>query len=199
MAKSSGHGGRRKGAGRPRFAPTGKTAYFNTRLAPKTRRLLEAEARRQGKSLSEVAENLLELGLEEIAELRRPRPLRGLLFLVEQLDQDLARQISRHGKYSWASPYCFGEFRSGVLEILDALRPKGKAVPPPGELEGYEPAFLGRASARFIIGSARRIEQSHGEGSLFEKLALAADPREYYGIVDSIRALGLQSTSKKGG
>src|SRR5262249_38947322 len=72
-SKGVGRGGRRKGAGRPRFTETGKSSYFSTRLTQKTRDLLEAEARRREKSLSEVAEDLLQLGLEEMADLNRPK------------------------------------------------------------------------------------------------------------------------------
>src|SRR5215472_5637488 len=107
-SKGVGRGGRRKGAGRPRFAKTGKTSHFSTRLTPKTRSLLEAEARRRGKSLSEVAEDLLQLGLDEMADLDRPKPLRALLFLVSRLERRTLGPHWQDAKYSWRSnPYMF--------------------------------------------------------------------------------------------
>ena len=83
---SSSHGGKRKGAGRPRFTKTGKTEFFTTRITPRTRRLLEAEARRCGDSLSVVAEGMLLMALEKRGEMRhRSRKLRALFFLIERL------------------------------------------------------------------------------------------------------------------
>jgi hypothetical protein len=134
-SKGIGRGGHRKGAGRP--PETGKTSYFSTRLTPKTRSLLEAEARRRGKSLSEVAEDLLQLGLEEIAELGRPKPVRALLFLIESLSHGLRGPHREDAKYSWhANPYMFAAFRAGIIDLLDRLRPPGEIVtPPPGPEE----------------------------------------------------------------
>jgi hypothetical protein len=139
-SKGIGRGGRRKGAGRPRFAKTGKTSHFSTRLTPKTRSLLEAEARRRGKSLAEVAEDLLQLGLEEIADLGRPKPVRALLFLIQSLSSGIRGPHREDPKYSWRSnPYMFATLRAGIIALLDKLRPPGEIVtPPPGpEEEGW--------------------------------------------------------------
>jgi hypothetical protein len=132
-SKGIGRGGRRKGAGRPRFAKTGKTSYFSTRLKQKTRDLLEAEAKRQGESLSVVAEYLLQLGLEEIGQRReRPRPLRALFFLLEILSGHVRGPYSEDPNYTWRSnPYMSDAFRAATLEVLETLRPPGKSVPPP--------------------------------------------------------------------
>jgi hypothetical protein len=136
-SKGIGRGGRRKGAGRPRFAKTGKTSNFSTRLTPRTRDLLEAEARRRGKSLSEVAEDLLQLGLEEMADLDRPKPLRALLFMISELDRQTPGPHSQDPKFSWRSnPYMFATFRAGIVDLLNRLRPPGEIVtPPPGPEE----------------------------------------------------------------
>jgi hypothetical protein len=136
-SKGVGRGGRRKGAGRPRFTETGKSSYFSTRLTQKTRDLLEAEARRREKSLSEVAEDLLQLGLEEMADLDRPKPLRALLFLISALGRRTLGPHWQDSKYSWHSnPYMFAAFRAGVVDLLDRLRPPGEIVtPPPGPEE----------------------------------------------------------------
>jgi hypothetical protein len=133
-SKGFGRGGRRKGAGRPRFTETGKSSYFSTRLTQKTRDLLEAEARRREKSLSEVAEDLLQLGLEEIADLDRPKPLRALLFLISALGRQTLGPHWPDPKYSLHSnPYMFAAFRAGIIDLLDRLRPPGEIVtPPPG-------------------------------------------------------------------
>lgn len=134
MTKSSlkSHGGRRKGAGRPRFTKTGKTEFFSTRITPKTREMLEVEARRRGKSLSEVAEDLLQMGLEEIADLDRPKPLKGLLFLISSLGRGTPGHLWPDPKYSWnANPYMFAAFRAAIIGLLDRLRPPGEVTTPP--------------------------------------------------------------------
>jgi hypothetical protein len=136
-SKGVGRGGHRKGAGRPRFAQMGKTSYFSTRITPKTRSLLEAEARRRGKSLSEVAEDLLQLGLEEMADLDRPKPIRALLFMISSLARGILGPHWQDAKYSWRSnPYMFATLRAGVVDLLDGLQPAGEIVtPPPGPEE----------------------------------------------------------------
>jgi hypothetical protein len=136
-SKGVGRGGHRKGAGRPRFAQMGKTSYFSTRITPKTRSLLEAEARRRGKSLSEVAEDLLQLGLEEMADLDRPKPIRALLFMISSLARGILGPHWQDAKYSWRSnPYMFATLRAGIVDLLDGLQPAGEIVtPPPGPEE----------------------------------------------------------------
>src|SRR5262249_45310817 len=85
----------------------------------------------------EVAEDLLQLGLEEIAELNRPKPLRALLFLITSLSYGIAGPHREDAKYSWrANPYMFAALRAGIIALLDKLRPPGEIVtPPPGPEE----------------------------------------------------------------
>jgi hypothetical protein len=143
-SKGIGRGGRRKGAGRPRFSKTGKTEFFTTRITPKTRHLLEAEARRCGESLSVVAEGMLLTGLEKRSEVqRRSYKLRALFFLIERLAVMVRGGYGRgpssgkgdaRYKYNWVNdPYMFEAFRVGVMGILERLRPSGDVVKPPGD------------------------------------------------------------------
>jgi hypothetical protein len=136
-SKGVGRGGSRKGAGRPRIAKTGKTSNFSTRLTPKTRTQLNAEARRRGESVSKVAEDLLQFGLEEMADLHRPKPLRALLFLISALGRATPGPHRENPQYSWTSnPYMFAAFRTGIIELLDKLRPAGEiTTPSPGPEE----------------------------------------------------------------
>jgi len=206
-SKGIGRGGHRKGAGRPRFAKTGKTSYFSTRLTPKTRSLLEAEARRQGKSLSIVAEHLLQIGLEKRAEhLSRPRPLRALFFLIEGLSRGIPAQHQRDPKYSWRSnPYIFDAFRAGVTHLLEAVRPAGEVIVPPGptreeeEGEGFPADFTespedhGRICARNLLGAAY-ISDKYGADYPKTSPELA---RAHYGLLDARRDLDLKRGDPK--
>jgi hypothetical protein len=219
-SKGIGRGGHRKGAGRPRFAETGKTSYFSTRLTPKTRSLLEAEARRRGKSLSEIAEDLLQLGLEEIADLGRPKPLRALLFLIQSLSSGIAGPHRQDAKYSWRSnPYMFAALRAGIIDLLDRLRPPGEIVtPPPGpEEEGWNedegnfrwrhtfhdsPEDYARQLVELLILQAQieygyeGIPDEYGDAPWQESRHPEA-PRLHYGFVDAHRDLNLATERRK--
>jgi hypothetical protein len=222
-SKGIGRGGHRKGAGRP--PETGKTSYFSTRLTPKTRSLLEAEARRRGKSLSEAAEDLLQLGLEEIAGLGRPKPLRALLFLIESLSNGIRGPHWQDAKYSWRSnPYLFAAFRAGIIDLLDRLRPSGEIVtPPPGpeqrdEVDEYEeewppwrytfpdsPEEYARNRVEALILQAQirqglekmREEYRDELRYSWEDSAHPEVPRLHYGFVDAHRDLNLATKRRK--
>jgi hypothetical protein len=221
-SKGIGRGGHRKGAGRPRFAKTGKTSYFSTRLTPKTRSLLETEARRRGRSLSEVAEDLLQLGLEEIAELERPKPLRALLFLISSLINGIAGPHREDAKYSWrANPYMFAALRAGIIDLLDRLRPPGEIVtPPPGpeEMGGDEedpelfrhtfpdsPEEYAQIIVDLLILHARiqhrydEMEKKYGDELRYswKESGHPEVPRLHYGFVDAHRDLILATQRRK--
>jgi hypothetical protein len=222
-SKGIGRGGHRKGAGRP--PEMGKTSYFSTRLTPKTRSLLEAEARRRGKSLSEVAEDLLQLGLEEIADLGRPKPLRALLFLIESLSNGIRGPHWQDAKYSWRSnPYMFAALRAGIIDLLGRLRPPGEIVtPPPGPEQRYEvdkyeeelPPFRytfpdspeeyarNRVEALILQAQIQHMEdeaqKKYGDEFRYswEESGHPEVPRLHYGFVDAHRDLNLATQRRK--
>jgi hypothetical protein len=179
-SKGIGRGGARKGSGRPRFAKSGKTSYFSTRLTPKTRDLLETEARRRGESLSIVAEDILQLGLEEVAALQKSRPLRGLLFLIEMLE--VLGRIP-----NWRTdPQEFANFRAGVLGLLDELRP-------PGELTQAHARPLGLERVNYLVEMVllNALLQETAESRGLEEFKSRLSPRLHYGFVDAYRDLNL--------
>ena len=210
-SKGIGRGGRRKGAGRPRFAKTGKTEFFSTRITPKTRDLLEAEARRRGESVSRVAEDLLQLGLEEMAAIRNPQPLKALLFLVEMLRIPDHSGDHLDDSYSWQSnPYMFAAFRAAVTSLLDVLRPRGEIITPPpgplisddelGELQDTfpdSPDEYGRDCARNLLSTARSHVQMEEHGQAEEVVGLLKHlldtqtrfARIHYGLADAWHGL----------
>jgi hypothetical protein len=151
-SKGTGRGGSRKGAGRP--AVMGKSETFSTRITPALRDQIEAEAKRRGVSISAVTEDLLTVGLEETADLQNPRHLRSLLFLMEELGQQLQ---------SWrTNPYIFEAFRAGVLHLLDTVRPPGRVVAPTstGRWMTYpdSPEQFGQWALRTVFAHMERQE-----------------------------------------
>jgi hypothetical protein len=217
-SKGVGRGGRRKSSGRPRFAKTGKTSYFSTRLTQQTRDLLEAEAKRSGKTLSVTAERLLRRALEEAAERRRPDSVRALFFVMERL---LSRIQGSPLDRSWrSSPYLHAAFRAAVIGLLDVLRPAGEIVAPPSEkfrwvgqnaefareVFGDEytdrypesPEKYGLQRLRLLLEDMALHDARKGpfklkgpDGEFEVPLGDDEDPREIYGLGHAMVALGL--------
>jgi hypothetical protein len=212
-SKGVGRGGRRKGAGRPRFAETGKTSYLSTRITPQTRARLEAESRLSFRSLSQTIEHLLLLGLHEKEERNRPRPIKAITYLITMLCTLMATRV-RHQEYNWRSnPFMFEAFRVAVLNLLDALRPHGEIVVPPPltkiELPPWQakyaeyddPEHFGRDITRSLLESLHfhgattpeevnaAIAEMHGIAS---QDLLDWRMRIHYGISDAARDLGVK-------
>jgi hypothetical protein len=132
MAKSKGRGGRRKGAGRPRSAPAGKTSYFSTRIRAETRTWLEAESRRIGETLSSTVERLLRFAMIKRDNDDRRDSIRALCYVIGLLAERIPGIYFVTPEYSWRSnPFMFEAFRAAVSYILDELRPPGEIVVPP--------------------------------------------------------------------
>jgi hypothetical protein len=210
-SKGIGRGGRRKGAGRPRFTKNGKASNFSTRVTQKTRDLLEAEARLHGESLSEVAEYLLQIGMDERAK-RRDRkrgPHRAFGFLLEVLNQEILGPYLRDPKYTWRSnPYMFEAFRTAVVHLLNGLGPPGEVVTPPlapiptpNEDNLYNfvfpdaPQDYGRICAQRVFLSM----QIYSLRETAFRIPPDAPPnlhssmmREYYGLIDARQDLSLE-------
>jgi hypothetical protein len=214
-SKGIGRGGHRKGAGRPPFTKTGKASYFSTRIPQKTRDLLEAEAQRQGHSLSMVAERLLQLGLSEKARNRQRSPIRAFTYLIESLTRKmelLAEDISvSHTKYTWRSnPYMFEAFRTAVLAVLNELRPSGEIVTPPFAVEedvGWhpllkEPQEYGHQLAFHLLLDMQvsHYYEKTRASEVWRDFKLSDYPddiREHYGLVDARQDLGLKGPIEK--
>jgi hypothetical protein len=202
-SKGIGRGGTRQGAGRPSTGGVGKTSYFATRITQKARELLEQEAAHQGRSKATIAEKALQIGLDELAARRRPEPLRALFFCLEWLAHAIPVN-RRDGNYSVLSnPYMFAAFRPAVIKFLDALKPQGEIVRP----EAPEPFGLfdviplddpeehGRDCLRNLWHSMRLYDTNETGGEIGEPFARLqteivkdTDPREYYGLVNAVRA-----------
>jgi hypothetical protein len=199
-SKGVGRGGRRKGAGRPRFAKTGKTSYFSTRLTPETRELLEAEARHQGRSLSVVAEDLLQFALDEKRGRRnRPDQLRSLFLLIEFLVQLLPGPYQQDTKYSWrTNPYMFEAFRASVMRLIDFLRPPGNIVTPPPDQDVPFPnstdeyALLNVERLLLLVGFHKGFIRMREEDPDFDFEPMTPEgARWHYGLISAAKHLNL--------
>jgi hypothetical protein len=132
MAKSKKRGGKRKGAGRPRSAPLGKTSYFSTRIRAETRAWLEAESRRVGDTLSSTVERLLRFAMMKKDRDDRSDSIKALCYVIGLLAERIPGIYFATPEYSWRSnPFMFEAFRAAVSCILDELRPPGKVIAPP--------------------------------------------------------------------
>jgi hypothetical protein len=204
-SKGLGRGGSRQGAGRPSTGGVGKTSYFATRITQKTRKLLEQEAAHQGRSKATIAEKALQIGLDELAARRRPEPLRALFFCLEWLAHAIPVN-RRDDNYSILSnPYMFAAFRAAVVKLLDALKPQGEIVPEAPEPFGLfeviplfpnDPEEHGRVCLSSLWQLMRMYDANESGGEIVANPYLRAglvdikdrDPREYYGLVNAVRA-----------
>jgi hypothetical protein len=203
-SKGIGRGGSRQGAGRPSTGGVGKTSYFATRITQKTRKLLEQEAAHQGRSKATIAEKALQIGLDELAARRRPEPLRALFFCLEWLAHAIPA-YRRHDYSVLSNPYMFAAFRAAVIKFLDALKPQGEIVRPETERFGLfdviplfpdDPEERGRDCLSSLWHFMRIYDTNESGGEIvanpYTMYGLEGikdtDPREYYGLVNAVRA-----------
>jgi hypothetical protein len=198
-----GRGGKRLGAGRP-LTGSGKSENFSARLTPETRKLLESEARRRGKTLSVTAESLLRHALEDkAATLARPLELRALMFLIEEFERRNVKSWHKNDpQYQWwSNPYLFESLRKGIAYLMSPMRPEGEIAQPPAgpaedlfsDGEAWSPAYPetpdehAREIAREVIGSAQGNESF--ERGPFSKAIEWNDPRHHYAMMDAAKTL----------
>ena len=125
---------RRPGGGRkPQGDIRGKSKTFSTRITGETREALETEADVSGRSISQVAESLLVLGLNTKREIERDAAMRALCFVIAELAHHVVgvHIFGKDGKEqpaaSWRTTrFFFRAFKIAVGKVLDALEPAGE-------------------------------------------------------------------------
>ena len=120
---------RAPGGGRKPGGPiSGKLANFSTRITHETRIGLEAEAARLGQSISQVAEQLIALGLATKLERERSDPTRALAFLVGELADGCGADFG--GKeFRWnTDSFAFDALTHAVRLLFERLRPSDSAL-----------------------------------------------------------------------
>jgi hypothetical protein len=121
---------RAPGAGRKPAGPiSGKLSNFSTRITHETRVGLEAEAGMSGQSISQVAEQMIALGLLTKREREQPSPTKALAFLVGQL-ADSCGAVFGDKTFSWnTDAFAFDAFAFAVRLLLERLpRPLDSAL-----------------------------------------------------------------------
>jgi hypothetical protein len=126
-------GKRAPGAGRkPQGQITGKVSTFSTRITAETRVALDMEAKRTGRSVSQVAEEILRRHFEKEAA-GGDKATRALCYLVSEAAHLVsgARNADGSPKWHWRSdPFMFRALEIVLPRILQLLRPEGELKPP---------------------------------------------------------------------
>jgi hypothetical protein len=115
--------------GRPKLAKDAKKMMAATRLRPKTRAMLQREAKRRGWTLSEEIEDRLEKSFDvPRREMWGDDSIRRFAILMA----GAAYWTQRHSKASWHDdPWTFRGVVASVNFLLPLLAPKGEVRPPP--------------------------------------------------------------------
>jgi hypothetical protein len=94
---------------------------------------LEAEARATGQSVSQVAEQLLRLGIKTKRERERPDAIRAFCYLVEKLAELVCSFKGADGKpaFDWrANRFAFETLRLAIQKLMDEIKPSGDIQSP---------------------------------------------------------------------
>jgi len=127
-------GKRKAGPGRkPAGTIRSKVSNFSTRITAETRVALETEARATEQSVSQVAEQLLRLGIKTKRERERPDALRAFCYLVAELAELICNFKEADGNpvFDWrTTPFTFEAFRLAIQKLMDAIKPSGEIRSP---------------------------------------------------------------------
>jgi hypothetical protein len=127
-------GKRKAGPGRkPAGTIRSKVSNFSTRITAETRVALETEARATEQSVSQVAEQLLRLGIRTKRQREQPDALRAFCYLVAELAELICNYKQADGKpvFDWrTTPFTFEAFRLAIQKLMDAIKPSGEIRSP---------------------------------------------------------------------
>jgi hypothetical protein len=86
------------------------------------------EARAGGQSVSQVAEQLLRLGIKTKRERERPDAMRALCYIVAELSELVCNFKAADGKpvFDWrTNPFMFEAFGLAIQKFMDVIKPAG--------------------------------------------------------------------------
>jgi hypothetical protein len=116
---------RKAGPGRKPAGPIrAKSSNFSTRITAQTRQALEAEARAAGQSISQVAEQLLRLGIDAKRKGDRSPPTRGFCYTVGELSELISNLKMQ--EFDWrTNPFQFEAFGLAIQKFMKTIKPAG--------------------------------------------------------------------------
>jgi Arc-like DNA binding domain len=125
---------RAPGGGRKPIGLSAARAQFSVRMPDDLRAELEAEAQKNGCTLTQEMLRRLRASLREG---ERDPPVRALLFLISEI---VAKQSDVGPRWPY-DPFMFRAFRLAVAQVLEAIEPRGEvkspyADRPPGDFRG---------------------------------------------------------------
>jgi hypothetical protein len=131
---------RRPGGGRkPLGNFHGKSENFSTRITSETRQALDREAKRSvpRKSVSQVAEELIRLGLAQKRNRQCDEPMRALAFLIDRLAiQIAAPHRGSKQDFRWrTNPFLFRALQEAIYQLMNRLAPEGDPLAVPLEVK----------------------------------------------------------------
>jgi len=108
-----------------------KSANFSTRISQETRGQLDALAAERPTSVSQVAQEMLELGLQtKKLEGKKDDPIRALAHLLRLLARD-CRYVDEGEYREWHNdPFAFDAFTRSIQMLLERVRPTGEIKAP---------------------------------------------------------------------
>jgi hypothetical protein len=116
---------RAKGGGRKPIGTKAKSSNFSTRITANTRSALEVEAKLADISVSRMAEQLLELGLDTKREREQRSPIKALSYIVEYLADECS--VATHDSsppFEWnTDTFVFDALTRALGLLLERLRP----------------------------------------------------------------------------
>jgi hypothetical protein len=107
---------------------SGKLSNFSTRITHETRAALEAAASESGQSSSQVAERMIRLGLNTVAERERSNPTQALAFLIGRLAEGCAVDLGDQSFHWNTDSFLFDVLAYGTRLMLERLRPPDSAL-----------------------------------------------------------------------
>jgi hypothetical protein len=202
----------------------GKLSNFSTRIQPETRKALEREAEAARLSISQLAERLLVAGLAKRRDNERDKAMRALCFvLAETAHQVVGPHVlneetrAEAPMFNWRShPFFYRAFKYAVVQILDALEPRGEIKAPEigmnlnptyakqdddysaarrRYLDSFKtPEARADYTADNILNSLMRVprqsmEERDEERRRLEMIGVPSFLREFYGMADASKAL----------
>jgi len=121
---------RAPGAGRKPAGPiSGKLSNFSTRITNETRLALEAQAGASGQSVSQVAEQMIRLGLNTVTERERSDPTQALAFFIAELAEGCSVNDVDETDFRWnKDAFVFDALAHAIQLLLRRLRPSDSAL-----------------------------------------------------------------------